>query len=205
MAAMADGPELPNDRARTSLIDNSQTQQHPNELFMMQVARNLTDVVDGFLLRAAESHPRSGHQVFHGLSKPASTRRHRNDTTASQIAEFERLRRALRSLHQGRGAQSHHFLRRGLATPCVCSIISARRSIRALGSVPLPLGDRTLELPDVLGGIGPLDALPPPGCFPLARKLSHEIVFVHCHPRYSQSPASPTSIRNERCHLSRFS
>ena len=50
MAAMADGLKLPNDRPRTSLFDNSQTQQYPNELFMIQVAHNLTDVVDGFLL-----------------------------------------------------------------------------------------------------------------------------------------------------------
>ena len=47
MAAMADGPELPDDRPRMSLFDNSQTQQYPSELFMMQVA---SDVVDGFLL-----------------------------------------------------------------------------------------------------------------------------------------------------------
>src|SRR4030081_3018184 len=60
---------------------------------------------------------------IHGAISAISTRVWgRGDTVATHVAEFERIRRALRALDQGGMPESDDFRRAGVAAPCCVAI-----------------------------------------------------------------------------------
>ena len=73
----------------------------PNESWMVQIGRNLTDPIDGFLAEKTVPDPRPGRQVLFGVQRSAEGCRHRSRPPAPAFAQPERVRRAVRPVDQG--------------------------------------------------------------------------------------------------------
>ena len=74
----------------------------PYDDWMRQVARNLTDAIDGFLPRRAVSHSRPRPALFSIILRHTRCCRRGDGEAAGEESEFERLRRTLCAVHQKR-------------------------------------------------------------------------------------------------------
>jgi hypothetical protein len=71
----------------------------PDESWMLQIARNVTDS-RGRAARQAVPHHRSRYEILAAISAAGSEKRDQGDPPAADVTESERVRGALRTLHQ---------------------------------------------------------------------------------------------------------
>ena len=79
--------------------------RHPNEEWMVQMARNAVDVIDGPLLPVRfVVHDRDAKfcAPFRSVSQCALLQRHRTDSTTAPQSKPKRIRGTVRALHKGR-------------------------------------------------------------------------------------------------------
>ncbi len=90
----------------------------PDESWMLQIAGNITDAQSGALHAKALPHHRSRYEILAAISATGSEQWNQRDPPAADVAESERLRRALRTLDQRRMPRSHDLRWAEIATPC---------------------------------------------------------------------------------------
>ena len=90
----------------------------PTGAFMMQVGRNLTDPLDGFLRGQAIPHRRPRQEVHHRVPRFARARRNGRHSAAVPFAESERLRRKVCFVSQERVLGPDDLLQCTIAARC---------------------------------------------------------------------------------------
>ena len=91
---------------KTRRVEIAGISHQPYDEWMKQMARNLTDAIDGFLAGHAFSHPRSRPALFSIVPRHTRCCRRGDGEASGEESEFERLRRTLCSVHQKRVPQS---------------------------------------------------------------------------------------------------
>src|SRR5262249_51140219 len=87
---------------RTPCVEIAGISAEPHGAWMIQIARNLTDTEDGFLLGKTHLIPRPGSALHQGVSEPPPPDRNRASFAARQEPQSQCLRREVRPLHQVR-------------------------------------------------------------------------------------------------------
>ena len=91
---------------------------HPDTAWMLQMARQLTNEIDGILVGKRYLILVTGYEVLPGVPRLRDTRRHRGDSFTATFAKSERLRRALGGQCGDRVRIEAHSDRAGDAAPC---------------------------------------------------------------------------------------
>src|SRR6478672_12741498 len=91
----------------------------------------------GSVARQALPHHRSRYKILAAISAAGAGQRDRSDPPAADVAEFELVRGALRTLDQRRMPESYDIRRAGIVTPCGGRIYGAL----PLGTQPSGCGE----------------------------------------------------------------
>ena len=105
-------------KLKTRAVEIAGITCQPDEVWMTQLARNLTDAGDGFLRERSVPHSRSGSALHRRL--PAAAARQRREATppARAESEFERVCRAVCLIRQVRVLGPHRATRRSAPPGC---------------------------------------------------------------------------------------
>ena len=89
----------------------------PNGAFMKQVARNLTDVDDGFLLNSRYLHHGPRYKIHGGVQRQSGSRGCEASSLSGSGAELQCIRRTVCAFYKRGMFGSYDSIRRGIASP----------------------------------------------------------------------------------------